>query len=106
MMVGTIDYISPEQIRGEELTQKSDLYSLATVLYECLTGVVPFPKDSDVAVIYAHLSDPPPKASATHPELPDALDDVLAQAMAKNPVDRFDSAVEMIEAAQEALSPG
>ena len=58
--VGTIDYIAPERIRGEPLTSASDIYGLSAVLYECLTGAVPYPKPSDAAVMYAHLSEPPP----------------------------------------------
>ncbi|HEX9415707.1 MAG TPA: serine/threonine-protein kinase, partial [Gaiellaceae bacterium] len=54
--VGTVDYMAPEQIRGEPATRETDIYALGTVLYECLSGVVPFPKDSDVAVMYAHLA--------------------------------------------------
>jgi hypothetical protein len=103
-MVGTIDYIAPEQIRGESATRHTDIYSLAAVLHECLTGVVPFPKESDVAVIYAHLTDPPPRVTDVRPELPSALDAVLEQGMAKGPSERYGSAVEMLDAARKALT--
>ena len=83
--VGTLDYISPEQIRGDRATAQSDVYALAAVLYECLTGVVPFPKDSEAAVLYAHMADPPPRVSDHRPELPGTLDEVMARAMAKEP---------------------
>ena len=65
--VGTIDYVSPEQIRGEEASAASDVYALTAVLYECLCGVVPFPKPSDVAVLNAHVSDPPPRVTEHRP---------------------------------------
>jgi hypothetical protein len=87
-LVGTLDYISPEQIRGQPATASSDVYAFAAVLQECLTGVVPFPKDSDAAVLYAHLSEPPPPVSQYRPELPQAIDDVMCRGMAKEPEDR------------------
>jgi hypothetical protein len=104
--VGTFDYISPEQINGEAATAASDVYSLAGVLYECLTGTVPFPKQVEAAVLYAHVADPPPKPSDTRPELPAQLDDVIARAMAKNPAERYGSATELIEETERALARG
>jgi serine/threonine-protein kinase len=104
--VGTFDYISPEQINGESATAASDVYSLAGVLYECLTGAVPFPKQVEAAVLYAHVADPPPKPSDTRPELPRQLDDVIARAMAKNPAERHGSASELIEETERALARG
>jgi Protein kinase domain len=101
--VGTVDYMAPEQIRGEPATRETDIYALGTVLYECLSGVVPFPKDSDVAVMYAHLADPPPMITNERPELPPQLDAVITTAMAKNPSDRYSSAVRMMEAFEGAL---
>ena len=83
--VGTIDYISPEQIRGETTTSACDIYALAAVLYECLTGAVPYPKPSDAAVMYAHLSEPPPLVTEQRPELPPNLDEVICKAMDKDP---------------------
>ncbi len=83
--VGTFDYISPEQIKGDRATTQSDVYSLAAVLYECFTGVVPYPKDSEAAVLYAHMADPPPKITDHRPELPATLDEVIATGMAKEP---------------------
>ena len=66
-LVGTIDYLAPERIRGEQADGRADLYSLGCVLFECLTGEVPFPRDSEVAAIYAHLEDEPPRASERRP---------------------------------------
>ena len=89
--VGTFDYISPEQIKGDRATTQSDVYSLAAVLYECFTGVVPYPKDSEAAVLYAHMADPPPKITDHRPELPATLDEVIATGMAKEPAERYET---------------
>jgi serine/threonine-protein kinase len=102
--VGTLDYISPEQIRGKPASKQSDIYALAAVLYECLSGVVPYPKDSEAAVLYAHMSEEPPLVTEARPELPGALDRVIRKAMAKNPEDRHASASELMRDAEEAFS--
>jgi hypothetical protein len=94
--VGTFDYISPEQINGQPAGAASDIYSLAGVLYECLTGAVPFPRPVEAAVLYAHVSEPPPRPSESRPELPTELDDVIGRAMAKDPAERQSSASELI----------
>ena len=78
-LMGTIDYVAPEQIAGEEIDGRADVYSLGCVLYECLVGQPPFRSDSDIAVVFAHLEAEPPPASAQRPELPAALDAVIAQ---------------------------
>ena len=101
--VGTVDYIAPEQIRGISVTGMADQYSLACVLYECLTGRVPFRKDADAAVIFAHVEEPPPPPSSVCPDLPRAVDHVIARALAKQPGDRFGSCREFMEAAETAL---
>ena len=101
--VGTVDYISPEQIRGEQASARSDVYSLAAVMYECLTGSVPYPRPAAVAVLYAHMSDVQPKVTDRRPELPRELDAVVARAMAKNPAERFGSAGELLDAAEHAF---
>src|SRR5215207_2416221 len=95
--VGTFDYISPEQINGQPAIPASDVYSFASVLYECLTGTVPFPRAVEAAILYAHVSEPPPRPSESRPELPPALDDVIGRAMAKDPASRQASASELIE---------
>jgi hypothetical protein len=102
--VGTIDYVSPEQIRGEAAGTASDVYALTAVLYECLSGTVPFPQPSDVAVLNAHIFDPPPRVTSRRPELSPAVDDVIAQGMAKEPGERQTSATEMIVQAERAIS--
>ena len=101
--VGTLDYISPEQIRGLPASKMSDIYALAAVLYECLTGVVPYPKDSEAAVLYAHMSDEPPAVTEQRPELPGELDEVIKKAMAKEPEQRHQSAGELLEDAEHAF---
>jgi tRNA A-37 threonylcarbamoyl transferase component Bud32 len=97
-VLGTIDYVAPEQIRGEEVTGAADVYSLACLLYECLTGRVPFRRSSDVAVVYAHLEEPPPKT-----ELSEALDRVLERGMAKEVDERWKSAGGLVAAARAAV---
>ena len=102
--IGTIDYVAPEQIQGEPATPASDIYALTGVLYECLTGEVPFPKPSEAATLHAHVMQPPPKVSERRPDLPSALDGVIAQGMAKDPWSRPSLAGELIQAASRALS--
>jgi YVTN family beta-propeller protein len=101
--VGTIDYVSPEQIKGEEVDARSDLYSLGCVLYECLTEHVPYERDSEVAVMWAHVQDQPPPVSARRPELPYGVDAVLAKALAKDPAARYATCRELIAAARAEL---
>ena len=103
--VGTIDYIAPEQARGELATAKSDVYSLTCVLCECLTGQPPFVRASEERVLFAHLADPPPQLSKLRSELPPAIDDVVARGMAKDPADRPSSARELMVEARRALGP-
>jgi hypothetical protein len=102
--VGTIDYISPEQARGEGATARSDVYSLCCVLHECLTGEVPFSRPTEPSVLLAHLTEPPPTVSDGHPELPVAIDAVIARGMAKDPDDRYPSAGELILDARRAFA--
>src|SRR6059058_1102791 len=104
--VGTIDYTAPEQItQTQTLDGKVDQYSLGCVVYEMLTGEVPFPKKRDVEVIMAHVGEPPPKPSEKREGLPPAIDDVIAKAMAKDPADRYETVTAFFEAASEALAP-
>jgi predicted Ser/Thr protein kinase len=88
MFVGTVDYIAPEQVEGRRIDGRADIYALGCVLYELLSGTVPFPRDSDVAKIFAHVNDSPAPLTGIPPELAAAV----ARAMAKRPEDRFASA--------------
>jgi serine/threonine protein kinase len=103
IFVGTPDYASPEQCAGRPLDGRTDVYSLACVLHECLSGATPFPRDSDAQVLAAHLLEPPPRLSATRPGLPSGLDDVLARGMAKDPGSRYSTCSDLVESAQAAL---
>jgi DNA-binding CsgD family transcriptional regulator len=89
--VGTLDYVAPEQLRGGVVDDRADTYSLGCVLYECLTGSVPFPRENELAKMWAHISDAPPLASKIVPNLPPALSEVIQRAMAKKPDERFRS---------------
>jgi CHASE2 domain-containing sensor protein/tRNA A-37 threonylcarbamoyl transferase component Bud32 len=100
---GTLDYLAPEQIRGEEIGAGVDIYALAGVLYQCLTGEVPFPRDSDAAKLWAHLNAPPPAPSERCEGLPSTIDAVVARAMAKDPGERYPTAGELARACAAAL---
>jgi predicted Ser/Thr protein kinase len=101
--VGTIDYVPPEQIRGDAIDGRADVYALGCVLFECLAGVRPFERESELAVVYAHLNEPPPRLSDLRPELPAAFDDVFATALAKSPGERYSTCGELTEATRAAL---
>ena len=101
--VGTIDYVAPEQIQGLPLSGPADQYALGCVLYQLVVGERPFVGDTDLDVLWAHLNEDPPVASASRPDLPRGFDAVLARAMAKSPDDRFASCSEMASAARATL---
>ena len=84
-IVGTLEYVAPEQITGDPLDERADVYSLGCVVYECLTGQSPFPRATDVALLWAHVHEEPTPPSQARPELPKELDTVLARALAKEP---------------------
>ena len=105
-IVGTLEYVAPEQITGEPLDARSDVYSLGCVLYECLTGQAPFPRATDVALLWAHVHEEPTPPSKAKPELPRELDTVLARALAKEPARRYRSAGELVAATRSALGIG
>ena len=87
--VGTIDYIAPEQIMGQQVDGRADIYSLGCVLYECLVGRVPFNKDYEQAIVYSHQYEAPVRPSEVCADLPETIDAVIARATAKNPDDRY-----------------
>ncbi|MFC4376535.1 Stk1 family PASTA domain-containing Ser/Thr kinase [Nocardia halotolerans] len=94
-VIGTAQYLSPEQARGETVDARSDVYSVGCVLFEILTGQPPFMGDSPVAVAYQHVKEDPPLPSSVNPGVPRELDSVILKAMAKNPANRYQSAAEM-----------
>ena len=102
-LVGTIEYVSPEQIRGETVDARADVYSLGCVLYECLAAERPFARDSEVATLWAHVNEPPPALAGTHAELGSEIDAVMTRALAKAPADRHGSCGELVASARAAL---
>ncbi len=101
--LGTPGYMAPEQIAGRSVDGRADQYSLACVTVQLLTGRVPFERDQVHAVIYAHLSVPPPSLVERRPDLPAAVDQVVAKAMAKVPEKRFESCGDFADALRDAL---
>jgi serine/threonine-protein kinase len=101
--LGTPDYMAPEQISGRPVDGRTDQYSLACVTFQLLTGMVPFQRDQLPAVIYAHLSVPPPSLVSRRPDLPAAVDQVVAKAMAKTAEERYESCGDFADALREAL---
>jgi serine/threonine-protein kinase len=104
--LGTPSYMAPEQIQGGTVDGRADQYALACTVFEMLAGAPPFDRDDDMAVVWAHLSDPPPSVSARRPGLPTAVDAVLARALAKAPEDRFPSCLAFAGALRDALGLG
>jgi len=102
MPIGTIDYMAPERFTEQEATPAVDVYSLACVLYESLTGDSPFSRDSLENMVAAHLASPPPRPSVTNPRVPATFDAVIARGMAKDPDDRYGTAGGLVRAAQRA----
>ena len=105
MALGTYKYMAPERFSDNEVTYRSDIYSLACVLGECLTGTPPYRADSIERLVHAHLMEPAPRPSQLRPgRVPAALDQVVAKGMAKNPEDRYRSAGDLANAALHALT--
>ena len=102
-VIGTAQYLSPEQARGERVDARSDLYSTGCLLYELLTGRPPFLGDSPVAIAYQHVREDPVPPSRVDPEVPQWADAIVLRAMAKDPRDRYQSAAEMRQDIQRAL---
>jgi serine/threonine protein kinase len=101
--LGTPDFAAPEQINGQDVDGRVDQYALACVAYTLLSGSVLFRRDVPMAVLYAHLSVPPPRLTALRPELPGAVNQALARALSKEPDDRYDSCGDFADALREAL---
>ena len=97
--VGTLGYVSPEQIRGEHVDARADVYALGCLLFYALTGETPYRRDSDEATLWAHLHDPAPSPRALVTGVPESFDDLIGRALAKDPADRFPSAGDLGRAA-------
>lgn len=103
-VIGTAQYLSPEQARGETVDARSDVYSTGCLLYELITGTPPFQGDSPVAVAYQHVRESAPVPSSLNPAVPRALDSIVMKALAKNPMNRYQSAADMRADLQRALA--
>ena len=103
-MVGTANYVAPEQIEGARVDGSTDLYSLGCVLYECLTGRAPFGGRSPAAILYAHLHEQAPAPSSIRPSLPPGVDAVIDRALRKLPEERYASGREMTQELRAAMS--
>ncbi len=101
--IGSRAYMAPERFMDQEVTSAADIYALACVLFEALTGHTPFPAESVEQQIAAHLHAPPPRPSVVNPRVPPSFDEVIARGMAKDPDDRYGSASDLGRAAQRAL---
>src|SRR5258706_2164285 len=102
-VMGTPAYMSPEQGAGSQIDQRSDIYSLGIILYEMVTGRVPYEAETPVAVVFKHIQDPLPSARKLNPNLPESLELILLKALAKNPDDRYQTAEDFVQAIQKAL---
>ncbi|MDQ6949450.1 MAG: serine/threonine protein kinase [Actinomycetota bacterium] len=104
-IIGSADYMAPEQAGSSALTGAVDVYSLACVLYQCLAGQVPFKREGLAARLSAHIHDSPPALSALCPDLPRSIDAAIQRAMAKDPAQRYGSCVQFLEAVEHRLGP-
>ena len=102
MFVGTLDYIAPEQLQGQAVDARTDVYSLTCVLYQALTGQVPYPRDSEPSKMWAHMGEDPPSVSSARADVPPAFEDVIKRGMAKKPEDRYPSTGDLGRAALAA----
>jgi serine/threonine-protein kinase len=105
MTIGTPDYMAPEQGSGSAITKSADLYSLGVVLYEMLSGELPFTADTPVAVLLKHISDKPPSIHMRMPDLPREMDRVLERALAKKAEGRYGSGAALVQAIEQAWGP-
>ena len=106
LILGTPNYMSPEQARGQKVDARADVFSLGCVLYECVTGAKPFPGETIAAILARILTEPPPSLDAEALGLPPALDQVLKHAMAREPSRRYSSAGELMRAIRQAAERG
>jgi serine/threonine protein kinase len=104
--LGTLDYMAPEQVEGHDVDGRADLYALACTAFEMLTGQPPFRRDQNFAVMYAQLSAPVPAVTALRPDLPPAVDQVIATALAKSPGDRYQTCTAFAKALRAACGLG
>lgn len=102
--IGTPRYMSPEQINKEHIDGRCDQYALGCVVYEALTGQLPFARENDIALLWAHLAEQPPLLSQLRPELPPRVDDVVMRALAKSPDQRYATCTEFVTALRDAIS--
>ncbi|HWP44335.1 MAG TPA: serine/threonine-protein kinase, partial [Blastocatellia bacterium] len=103
MVIGTPQYMSPEQCRGEELDARSDIYSLGVIIYEMISGQVPFDASSPMAIVLKHTSDAPPPLSEFRPDVPAPIEKMVMRALSKDPKDRQQSAAEIAQQFEAAL---
>jgi serine/threonine-protein kinase len=103
--VGTAAYLAPEQIRGEPLDRRVDVYALGCVLYQCLAGQPPYLRDTDMLIMWAHVGAEPPSLATEVPGLPNAVDRVIKKALAKSREDRYDTCGELVHEMKRALNP-
>lgn len=101
--IGTVDYVAPEQIESKPVDARTDVYALGCVLFHMLAGSTPYPKDSEVSVVFAHVRDEPPRLSELRPDLPRAVDEILVKALAKDKEERFASCGGLVGALRAAL---
>ncbi|MFP5346745.1 MAG: serine/threonine-protein kinase [Actinomycetes bacterium] len=101
--LGTVDYVSPEQIQGRPVGPSTDIYALGCVLFECLTGQLPFRREDEAALLWAHLVESPPPVTAVRRDLPHEVNEVVERAMAKDPGDRYPSCQELVADLEYAL---
>ena len=102
-LVGSVHYVSPEHLEGRELDTRTDVYSLGCVLHECLTGRPPFERDTDMAVLWAHLNAETPRPSRNRRHLPNVVDRVVARALAKGPQERFATCGDLARSLEASL---
>ena len=102
MFVGTLDYIAPEQLQGKGIDARADVYALGCVLYQALTGRVPYPRDSEPAKIWAHMGEDPPSVTEVAPQVPRQFEEIVHRSMAKDPEARYPSAGDLGRAALAA----